>query len=83
MTRLDDMLNRYGECCTKVAAARILGRSVTTIRSMLDDGRLNTCCGGSMVDMRSIAAYIEAPAAADAKARIEKFKLKHNSEWAV
>lgn len=31
MTRLDDMLERYGEACTKTKATHILGRSLRTV----------------------------------------------------
>ena len=77
--RLDDMLSRYGEVCTRVAAARILGCSTGKIKAMLTDGRLETACGGTMVDVRSIAEYITAPAAAEFEAR----KRRSGRKWAV
>ena len=55
--RMNDMLSRYGEVCTRAQAARILGRSPKTVRAMLADGRLAEACAGEMVDVRSIAAY--------------------------
>ena len=33
--RMDDMLARYGEVCNKTVAARILGRSVNTVKAMI------------------------------------------------
>ena len=72
MNRLDDMLTRYGECVTVAAATRIMGRSRGTVRRMLDDGRIRWACAGTMVDVRSIAEYIEAPAQADHRARAAK-----------
>lgn len=78
--RLDDMLDRYGEVCTKARAARILGRNPKTVRAMLADGRLETACGGAMVDVRSIAAYIEKPAQADELARQRRLG---RSRWYV
>lgn len=72
MTRMDDMLTRYGECVTVAAAARIMGRSRQTVQRMLDDGRLRWACAGTMVDVRSMAEYIEAPAQADHRARAAK-----------
>ena len=72
MTRMDDMLTRYGECVTVAAATKIMGRSRNTINRMLEDGRLRRVCAGSMVDVRSIAEYIETPAVADSRARLEK-----------
>ena len=77
--RLNDMLSRYGEVCTKTQAARILGRSPKTVRAMLADGRLAEACGGSMVDVRSIAAYICQPRQVDEMARQRKMGRK----WAV
>lgn len=70
--RMNDMLERYGEVCTRVAAARILGCSVGKIKNMLHDGRLETACAGDMVDVRSIAAYIVQPKQADELARQRK-----------
>lgn len=72
MNRLDDMLTRYGECVTVAAATRIMGRSRGTVQRMLDDGRIRWACAGTMVDVRSMAEYIEAPAQADHRARAAK-----------
>ena len=72
MTRMEDMIKRYGECVTVAAATRIMGRSRGTVRRMLDDGRIRWACAGTMVDVRSMAEYIEAPAQADHKARAAK-----------
>lgn len=68
MTRMEDMIKRYGECVTVAAATRIMGRSRVTVRRMLDDGRIRWACAGTMVDVRSIAEYIEAPAQHRARA---------------
>lgn len=77
--RLTDMLERYGEVCTRVAAARILGCSTGKIKCMLHDGRLETACGGTMVDVRSIAAYIVQPRQADEMAKQRRMGRK----WSV
>lgn len=77
--RLNDMLERYGEVCKRVVAARILGCGTGKIKAMLADGRLETACGGAMVDVRSIAAYIERPRQADDIAR----KRRTGRKWAV
>ena len=69
MTRMEDMIKRYGECVTVAAAARIMGRSRRTVQRMLDDGRMRWACAGTMVDVRSMAEYIESPAQADRSAR--------------
>ena len=77
--RMTDMLERYGEVCKRTVAAKILGCSVSKIKAMLNDGRLALACGGEMVDVRSITAYIEQPAEADALAR----QRKAGRKWAV
>lgn len=77
--RLTDMLERYGEVCTRVAAARILGCSTGKIKSMLQDGRLALACGGTMVDVRSIARYIAQPRQIDEAAR----QRRKGRKWAV
>ena len=71
-TREERMVKLYGETCTRKDAAKILSRSRQCIANMLSDGRLTAACGGSMVDVRSIAAYIEQPQARDAQARYQK-----------
>ena len=73
------MLDRYGEVATRAQAARILGCSVSKVRMMLTDGRLSTACAGTMVDVRSIAAYIERPAEIDQMTR----DRKAGRAWAV
>jgi len=58
-SRMDDMLERYGEICTQKAAAQMLGVVPRTIARMMDEGRLRRV--GARVDVRSIAEYIENP----------------------
>lgn len=77
--RMTDMLERYGEVCTRTVAARILGCSTGKIRSMLQDGRLETACAGTMVDVRSIAEYITRPKQIDEMAR----QRRMGRTWAV
>ena len=77
--RLDDMLRRYGEVCKRSVAARILGCGPEKVRNMIEDGRLKLACAGTMVDVRSIAAYIEQPMRADELARQRRLGRK----WAV
>lgn len=81
--RTQMMVQMYGEVCTRAAAARILGRNVKTLGNMIDDGRIDEACGGTMVDVRSIARYITQPKQADFEARQRRVKLKYNSEFAV
>lgn len=76
MNRLNDMLDRYGECVSKAEASRILHRTQVTITNMLKDGRLRHACMGTMVDVRSIAEYIDAPRGEDMTARYAK-QAKH------
>lgn len=78
--RMDDMLNRYGEVCKRSVAAKILGCCPGKIRNMIADGRLALACGGTMVDVRSIVAYIEKPRQADELARQRRLG---RSKWAV
>ena len=68
MSRLDDMLNRYGEVCSQTVAGQILGVVPRTIARMMDEGRLRRV--GKRVDVRSIAAYIENPYQKDFEARV-------------
>lgn len=73
-TRLDDMLERYGEVCTQEKAAKILGIVSRTVRTMMNDGRLKNV--GSRVDVRSICEYIENPR----KANFDAFSKKHRPD---
>lgn len=82
MTRMEDMIKRYGECVT-VAAARIMGRSRKTVKRMIDDGRMRWACAGTMVDVRSMAEYIESPAQADRRARAAKNSNFGRSRFSV
>ena len=77
--RLNDMLDRYGEVCKRTVAAKILGCSTGKIKCMLHDGRLALACGGEMVDVRSIAEYIERPRQIDEAAR----QRRKGRKWAV
>ena len=77
--RLNDMLERYGEVCNKTLAARILGCSRQKIQYMIKDGRLALACCGTMVDVRSIVAYIERPAQIDELAR----QRRTGRKWSV
>lgn len=75
--RLDDMLERYGECCHQIKAAHILGVTPRTIFRMLEDGRLRRV--GMSVDVRSICAYIENPGQNDLAARLQtKHTIQRN-----
>ena len=79
--RTADMVARYGEAVKYTTAARILDRKDDTIRAMIADGRLDSACGGTMVDVYSIARYICAPAAENTKARLRK--QGRDTRWAV
>ena len=72
MTREETMVRQWGEVVSQAKAGRILSRHPNTIRAMLDDGRLQAACAGAMVDVRSIARYIEAPAVENRKARVRR-----------
>lgn len=77
--RTDAMLDRYGECVNQPQAARILGVSPSTINRMMRDGRLESCCGGSKIDVRSIARYIAEPA----QVKTEQLKRKYKTRYLV
>ena len=66
-SRLDDMLERYGEICTQKTAAKILGIVPRTVARMMDEGRLRRV--GTRVDVRSIVEYIEHPKQSNFSAR--------------
>ena len=70
--RTESMLDRYGEAVKKAKAGEIISRSPTTIRKMLEDGRLDYACAGEMVCVRSLARYISAPAQIDSDTRLQK-----------
>ena len=56
-TRLDDMLERYGEVCSQKQASQILSVQPRSIYRMMCEGRLRRV--GHRVDVRSIAELIE------------------------
>lgn len=56
---MDDMIERYGEVCTRQTAMKILSVAPKTMYNMLHDGRLDFACGDTMVDVRSICRFIE------------------------
>lgn len=78
-SRLDDMLERYGECCSQTKAGHILGKSARTIHRMLDDGRLRRV--GTDVDVRSIVGYLENPHQHDFDAKAKKKRPPSRKRW--
>lgn len=78
--RQRDMVERYGEACTQSKAAEIINRSRETIRRMLLEGRIKTACEGTMVDVRSLAEYIERPGEIDREKRAERKRMKAGTE---
>ena len=79
MTREEEMVRQWGEVVSQTKAGRILSRHPNTVKAMLADGRLALACGGEMVDVRSIAAYIQQPKQIDELARQRKMGRK----WSV
>lgn len=73
------LVREHGEVVTYTEAGRILSRSIKTVKAMLEDGRIDYACAGTMVDVRSIARYIAAPKQEDFNARVRKSGRK----WAV
>lgn len=74
--RMRDMVEMHGEACTYTAAGKIINRSDETIRRMIREGRLRPACEGTMVDVRSLAEYIERPKQIDSDARLNKRREK-------
>lgn len=66
------MIAAYGEAMKKTTAAKLVSRSPTTIKAMLNDGRLTPACDGTRVDTYSLAEYISSPRAIDSEARMRK-----------
>ena len=83
--RMRDMVEMHGEACTYTAAGKIINRSDETIRRMLREGRIRAACEGTMVDVRSLAEYIERPRQIDCEARLRKRREKAGVEcsWKV
>ena len=67
-----DMVEKYGEACAKSTAAKIISSSARKINDMIEDGRIKSACGGTRVDVRSLADYIECRGEADHAARMRR-----------
>ena len=67
-SRLNDMLQRYGEVCTQKTAGKILNLAPRTVARMMDEGRLRRV--DHRVDVRSIYEYIINPKKANFQARV-------------
>lgn len=74
-SRLDDMIERYGEVCTQKVAAQILNVVPRTIHRMMEEGRLRRV--DRRVDVRSICEYIENPKQADFVAKAKKTRPRN------
>lgn len=72
--RHEQMVRLYGEACRQCKAAKILGVSAQTIMRMREDGRLRATADGNLIDVRSIADYIENRPQEDRAARIRRKK---------
>lgn len=70
--RHKDMVEKYGEACSKAKAARIISCSTEKIANMIEDGRIKSACEGTRVDVRSLADYIERRPEADHAARMRR-----------
>lgn len=83
--RMRYMVEMHGEACTMVQAGKIINRCENTIAQMVRDGRIKAACEGSMIDVRSLAEYIERPAQIDCEARLRKRREKHevSCRWSV
>lgn len=83
--RMRDMVEMHGEACNYTTAGKIINRSDETIRRMLRDGRIRSACEGSMVDVRSLAEYIERPKQIDSEVRLNKKRERAgvSCRWSV
>lgn len=79
--RTKEMLMMYGEVCSRTEAARMLRKDLRTINAMLKDGRLEWACGGTMVDVRSIARFIQMPAQIEEEGRVTRLKRRVGCEF--
>lgn len=70
--RYRDMVEKYGEVCTKTVATKILGCHMSTLGEMLKDGRVKPACEGTRVDVRSLVDYIERREEIDRRTRFNK-----------
>lgn len=66
----------HGEACDQTKAAKIIGCSTRLIRDALQDGRLESACGGTRVSVRSIAAYIRRRPQIDYNTRLERRRAR-------
>ena len=66
-SRLNDMLERYGEVCTQKTAAQLLNIAPRTVSRMCTEGRLRRV--EHRVDVRSIYEYIVNPRPANFETR--------------
>lgn len=66
------MVERLGEACSKVAAAKAIDCSTSTITRLVEDGRILSACEGTKIDVRSLADYIERKAEVDHNTRMRK-----------
>lgn len=81
--RIDMMVEKHGEVCTRAAAARIMGRDPHTITRWLQRGIIDAACAGTMVDVRSLARYISAPAEITREVRRREHELRTGCEFYV
>ena len=63
--------------------ANYINKARNTVKKMIDDGRMRWAYAGTMVDVRSMAEYIESPAQADRRARAAKNSNFGQSRFSV
>lgn len=82
--RTEDMISRHGEVVRKsYAAQHILHCSTAKVRQLLEAHCLEYACGGTMIDMYSIARYICNRDEEEFKARQYRAAKKTNCKWRV
>lgn len=70
------MVREHGEAISKSKAAELLNVGYDTITRLLQDGRIMAACGGTRVDTRSLADYIEDRGELDHQARMLRKSIR-------
>ena len=71
-SRLEYLTLKYGECCTRVTAGKILDKNPASISQMIRDDRLQAVCDGKKACMQSIAHYMDNASVEDRKVRLTR-----------
>ena len=73
----------YGPAVSRAQAAKIIKKTSTTVRNMLEDGRLRAACEGELVDVTSLVRYMLIPKQIEFEARAKKRMAKTGCKFYV